>query len=107
MTKPADGQAQGQDVAALLERGAAGSQAGDFDGAAAEYRRALALAPDNCDAAFGLASALEAMCAYGEAVGWAERALAIYATPPVPPPALGSTLRAPRHNRRTHRAAPR
>ena len=91
MTKPADGQAQGQDVAPLLERGAAGNQAGDFDGAAAEYERALAMAPDNSDAAFGLAAALRALGDYGEAEGWYERALTMDPEPAEPYWELGYT----------------
>jgi predicted TPR repeat methyltransferase len=76
--------ADGQDVAALLQRGAVCNQAGDFDAAAAAYERALGLAPDNSDAAFGLAAAFRALGNHGPAVRLYEQALSMDPAPAEP-----------------------
>ncbi len=76
---------------ALIAEGATANQGGDFEGAAAAYRPALHLAPENSEAAFGLAAAFRALGDYREAERFYSRALAIDPAPAEPYWELGYT----------------
>jgi predicted TPR repeat methyltransferase len=80
-----------EDMNALIAEGAAANQTGDFESAAAAYRQALRLAPENSQAMFGLAAALRALGDYQEAERFYSRALAIDPAPAEPYWELGYT----------------
>ncbi|MEE2760299.1 MAG: tetratricopeptide repeat protein [Pseudomonadota bacterium] len=87
------------DLTALLASGAAHNQAGEFDEAVADFKRALALASDvssgpgleQSEAAFGLAAALRALEDYEEAEPVYEHAFSLDPDPAEPYWELGYT----------------
>lgn len=83
--------AAADDVDVLIARGAAANQAGDFEGAAAAYRQALRIEPDNSGAVFGLAAGLRALGDYQQAERLYSRALAMDPAPAEPYWELGYT----------------
>jgi Flp pilus assembly protein TadD len=83
--------AEYSDADALIAEGAAANLAGEFEAAAAVFKQASRLAPENSEAAFGLAAALRAFGDYQEAERFYVAALAINPAPAEPYWELGYT----------------